>query len=62
MYYDENEDRYIMDVPTECPLCGEPLEIDTRDDKTFLVCTNNDCDYENDATDEFDEAGQNNID
>ena len=53
----ENED-FFLDVPTECPKCGSPLEVDTDYDKTKLLCTNVDCNYELDATEEFERAAK----
>ena len=52
-----------MDVPTHCPRCGSELEVDTRyaDEstlKTFLLCSNNECEYELDATEEFEKASE----
>ena len=55
MHYDFDEDRYILDVPTECPKCGSKLELDVNYDNTHLLCPNQDCDYELDVTDEFKE-------
>lgn len=51
MHYDYDQERYIMDVPTECPECGEKLELDNDVDKQTLYCPK--CDYTFDATDEF---------
>ena len=59
MYNDKEyieDERYIMDVPTHCPKCGSELEVDTDYDKTRLICSNNKCDYELDATEEFEKA------
>ena len=61
MHYDYETERFVMDVPTHCPRCGAALEVDTRygeEDtiKTFLICSNEGCDYELDATEEFDKA------
>ena len=56
MHYDFEENRFIMDVPECCPKCGAELEVDTRLEdgiKTMLVCSNDECDYELDATEEF---------
>jgi len=63
MKYDAEKERFIMDVPTHCPRCNSELEVDTRygEDssiKTFLICSNNECDYEIDATEEFEKAGE----
>lgn len=51
MHYDPEQERYIMDVPTECPECGEALEPDIDIDKQRLCCSK--CDYTFDATEEF---------
>lgn len=52
MYYDFDEQRYILDVPTECPKCEEELELDTNPDGTvYLLCPK--CDYKLDVTEEF---------
>lgn len=52
MYYDFDEQRYILDVPTECPECEEELELDPNPDGTvFLLCPK--CDYKIDVTEEF---------
>ncbi len=59
MYYDDDLERYVLDLPRECPKCSYPLELDHdygEEPDTFttkLVCTNPDCDYELDATEEF---------
>ena len=63
MHYNLETERFILDVPTKCPKCGSELEVDTRygeDDNfiTFLVCSNNDCDYKLDASEEFDKASK----
>jgi len=58
MHYDLETERYVMDVPTECPKCGCQLEVDTDIDKTTLICSNIDCDYELDATEEFEKAAK----
>ena len=58
MHYDFNENRFVMDIPECCPICGADLEVDTRLEesiKTMLVCSNDKCDYELDATKEFEE-------
>ena len=55
MYYDYDEERYILDVPKECPECGSDLELDINYDTTYLYCTNNNCNYKIDVTDEFKE-------
>lgn len=51
MYFDYEENRYILDVPNECPKCGEELELDTGYENVFLRCTK--CNYELDVTEEF---------
>ena len=52
MYYDYDEERYILEVPTECPECEEKLELDPNPDGTvFLLCPK--CDYKLDVTEEF---------
>ena len=61
MHFNCEEERYVMDIPDECPKCGGKLEVDNRygEDNTikaFLICTNNDCDYEEDFTEEFEKA------
>ena len=53
MHYDYDEERYILDVPTECPKCGSELELNNEYDSLQLFCVNNKCDYELDVTDEF---------
>ena len=58
MHYNHEEERYVMDVPTECPKCGSTLEVDTDYDKTMLICPNFDCNYEFDATEEFEKAAK----
>lgn len=54
--YEDFED--ILDVPTHCPKCGCELEVDTGYEKTMLLCSNPDCDYELDATEEFEKASE----
>lgn len=61
MKYDPERERFVMDIPDCCPRCGAELEVDNRyaEDcsiKTFLICSNDSCDYELDATDEFEKA------
>ena len=51
MHYSEDEHRYILDIPKQCPNCGNDLELDTSFEKTNLLC--NHCDYILDVTDEF---------
>lgn len=51
MHYNDEQGRYIMDVPTECKKCGEKLELDVDTDRQILYCPN--CDYTFDATEEF---------
>lgn len=64
MKYDAEKERFIMEVPDCCPRCGAELEVDTRyaDDgctiKTFLLCSNEGCEYELDASEEFDKASE----
>lgn len=63
MRYDPETERFIMDVPTHCPRCNSALEVDTRYGeeetiKTFLICSNDGCDYELDATEEFEKAAE----
>lgn len=53
MHYDYDEERYILDVPNECPKCGSELELDVNYDSTSLLCKNQSCDYEIDVTEEF---------
>ena len=55
---EDYEEEIFLDVPTECPKCGEKLEVDTDYDKTMLICSNVDCDYELDATEEFERAAK----
>lgn len=55
MHYDFDLKSYILDVPTECPKCGNPLELNNEYDSAQLICTNNDCDYELDVTEELKE-------
>jgi len=55
---DFEDEEIFLDVPTECPKCGSRLEVDTDYDKTMLICTNDDCDYELDATEEFERAAK----
>ena len=58
--YFKNE-RYEMKLPDCCPKCGGKLDVDTRCEnpiKAFLVCLNNDCDYEEDFTEEFEKAAK----
>ncbi len=58
-YYNEELDRYILDVPQQCPVCGGELELDTNCEpdgspnnyRAELYC--NDCDYRKDFTKEF---------
>lgn len=47
---DDNSEG-LLNVPTECPECGEKLELDVDYDKTTLMCP--ECDYDLDVTDEF---------
>ena len=63
MRYDCETERFILDVPTHCPRCNAELEVDTRcvdeeNIRTFLICSSEDCDYEVDATKEFEEAAE----
>lgn len=58
MHFDFDENRDILDVPKECPKCKSELELDTGYDKTALFCTNPDCDYEIDVTEEFEKAAE----
>lgn len=51
MYYDESRQRYIMEVPAECPDCKYDLETDICTNSTYLRCPN--CDYELDITKEL---------
>ena len=51
LYYDYDEERYVLDAPTECPKCGSKLELDVDYDTTHLICSNSDCDYMLDVTD-----------
>ena len=53
---DFEDEEFFLDVPTECPNCGNALEVDTDYDKTKLICPN--CDYELDATEEFKRAAE----
>lgn len=53
MHYDDELERYVLDVPTTCPKCGCKLDLDVNYDSTHLLCSNMDCDYELDATQEF---------
>ena len=53
---DFEDENFFLDVPTECPECGSPLELDTDYDKTRLLCSN--CDYEIDVTEEFERAAK----
>lgn len=54
MYYDDDRGRYILELPHECPKCGDDLKLDEYPDgTTFLVCENKDCEYKLDATEEF---------
>lgn len=40
--------------PEECPICGSDLYYDTNaDESVSLYCTNDDCDYQADATEKF---------
>ena len=63
MKYDPETERFVMDVPTHCPRCGAELEVDTRyaedsTTKAFLICSSDTCDYELDATEEFEKADE----
>lgn len=63
MKYDAEKERFVMDLPEECPRCGAELELDTRyvgdgETKTFLLCSNDECDYELDASEEFERASE----
>lgn len=58
MHYIVEPEGYNLDVPTCCPKCGSELEVDTGYDKTMLICINQDCDYELDATEEFEKAAK----
>ena len=58
LYYDYDEERYVLDAPTECPKCGSKLELDVDYDTTHLICSNSDCDYMLDVTAEFKELEQ----
>lgn len=40
MYFDDLTNRNILDVPSECPKCGENLELDIGYDNIILQCTN----------------------
>lgn len=53
VFYDEEEERYVLDVPTECPKCGSELEPDFDYDETHFICTNPECDYSLDVTEDF---------
>lgn len=51
MHYDYEQERFVMDVPTECPKCGAELEPDISEEQQILLCPN--CEYEFDATNEL---------
>lgn len=53
---DFEDEEFFLDVPTECPKCGSKLDVDTDYDKTMLICPN--CDYELDATEEFERVAK----
>ena len=42
MTYEEIKARVLAEVPTVCPICGEPLKL--SDDLMHLTCTNYECD------------------
>lgn len=46
---DTNEE--LLNVPRECPKCGEELELDIDYGTTTVMCPK--CDFELDVTDEF---------
>lgn len=54
MHFDFDEERYVLDLPTECPKCGTVLELDQNiDGHVDLLCPNTECDFCLDVTDEF---------
>jgi len=67
MHFDDSNNRFVMDIPSECPNCGEALETDYRygnqdSVRVFLICQNANCDYETDATCEFEKVEEANVD
>lgn len=52
---EDNNNDYEEDnlIPSECPKCGEELELDIDYDKQMLFCTNRSCDYSLDVTNEM---------
>lgn len=42
-YMDSNEDLTAISIPEVCPVCGEPVELVTDNESTFLKCVNSFC-------------------
>lgn len=54
MCYDDEPKK--LNLPIVCPKCEEILELDLQNDGTkILYCTNPECDYELDVTEDFKE-------
>lgn len=59
MHYDYDEERYVLDIPTECPKCGDELKLETKaDGKSIVYCDKAACEYELDVTNEFQELAR----
>lgn len=58
MHYDESMQRYVLDLPQKCELCGSKLELDIWPNETYLRCTKQGCDFQEDVTAEFEKTSK----